>query len=222
MDGETRTLRIEIPPCIVEKQPGENFWSTTDLINGWSAVLGGQPLFWTGTIDLGGYAREMKRFYPSAGMIQQGMFLLQEGGDGAWMVTTVSSITIDLEALFLTTAFGGGLGFLDHGNVGGFQNQNWETVIFNETQLYVTNQNIQPNLLGIMQGLSEEQTGSLSPTASDTLYVAKMIIPNDSSDTMTKLTIPASRVILPGKFGTEPDVEYMMRLKRSTERSQQV
>ena len=102
---EERTLKIEIPPCIVGKLQGEVFWSDTDLINGWSAALGGQPLFWSGTIDLGGYAREMKTFYPSAGMIQQGMFLLQEGGEGAWVVTTVSSIPFDLQSLFLTTAF---------------------------------------------------------------------------------------------------------------------
>jgi len=220
---EERTLKIEIPPCIVGKLQGEVFWSDTDLINGWSAALGGQPLFWSGTIDLGGYAREMKTFYPSAGMIQQGMFLLQEGGEGAWVVTTVSSIPIDLQSLFLTTAFGSGLGFIDHGNVGLESNQNWETVIFNETELYVVNSNLSPNTLGIMQSLNQEQTGSLSPTATDTLYVVKMVIPNDPApNNMTRLTIPASRVILPGKFGTEPDVEYMMRLKRSTELSQQV
>ena len=102
----------------------------------------------------------------------------------------------------------------------GIDQQNWETVLFNETQLYVNNTNITPNALGVQQGLREEQTGSLSPTASDTLYCLKLAILNDVSS--TTILVPASRVILPGKFGTEPDVEYMMRLKRSVELSQQV
>ena len=37
-----------------------------------------------------------------------------------------------------------------------------------------------------------------------------------------QMYIPASRILLPGKFGTEPDVEYMMRLKRSVELANQV
>jgi hypothetical protein len=221
MSDQERTLRIEIPPSAATKLIGENDWTGIDLLNGWSTPLGGTVLIWQGEIDLSGYSRDMKTFYPSAGMIQQGMFFLQEGGEGAWVITTVSSTPIDLEELILSTSFGSGLGFLSMGGGLGLPgNQNWETVIFNETQLYVNNTNISPNTIGVQQKLNVEQTGSLSPTASDTLYVSKVIIPQGSD--MTSINIPASRVLLPGKFGTEPDVEYMMRLKRSTELSQQV
>jgi len=219
MDEETRTLRIEIPPTAVSKLVADPIWTDTSSINGWTAALGNTTLFWEGTIDLSGYVREMKTFYPSAGMTQEGMVLLQSGGEGVFVVTTVSSTPIDLNTLFISTVGGSGLGFLDFSGTGGNQ-QNWETVIFNETQLYVNNLNISPNTIGIQQGLSVEQTGSLSPTASDTLYVVKMIVPQGGL--MTSMNIPASRIILPGKFGTEPDVEYMMRLKRSVELSQQV
>lgn len=216
---DTRTLKIEIPPTSVARGPADPTWTTVTDINGWTTPLGGTTLFWTGTIDLAGYAREMKTFYPSAGMTQQGMVTRQIGGDGIFVVTVVSSTPVDLNTLFLSTGSGSGLGFLDFDGLG-LNQQNWETVLFNETQLYVNNLNISPNTIGIQQGLNVQQTGSLSPTATDTLFVVKMLIPQGPA--MTEMAIPASRILLPGKFGTEPDVEYMMRLKRSVELSQQV
>jgi hypothetical protein len=36
------------------------------------------------------------------------------------------------------------------------------------------------------------------------------------------LTIPASRIILPGTMDEEPELEYMMRLARSVELANQV
>jgi hypothetical protein len=216
---DTRTLRLEIPPTAVSKLVADPVWTTTTAINGWTPLPGSTVLAWTGTIDLAGYVREMKTFYPSAGMTQQGMVLLQSGGEGVFLVTTVSSTPVDLNSLFISTLGGSGLGFLDFSGLG-INQQNWETVLFNETQLYVNNVNISPNTIGIQQGLSVEQTGSLSATATDTLYVVKMAIPQGAQ--MTSMNIPASRVILPGKFGTEPDVEYMMRLKRSVELANQV
>jgi hypothetical protein len=219
MDEDTRTLRLEIPPTSVSRGAADPVWTGVADINGWNNPLGGTTLFWNGTIDLGGYAREMKTFYPSAGMTQQGMVTRQIAGDGIYVVTVVSSTPIDLNTLFLSTLGGSGLGFLDFDGLG-LNQQNWETVLFNETQLYVNNVNISPNTIGIQQGLTVQQTGSLSPTATDTLYIVKMVVPQGPG--MTEMAIPASRVIMPGKFGTEPDVEYMMRLKRSVELSQQV
>lgn len=219
MDEDTRTLTLEIPPTSVSRGAADPVWTGVTDINGWNNPLGGTTLFWTGTIDLGGYAREMKTFYPSAGMTQQGMVTRQIAGDGIYVVTVVSSTPIDLNTLFLSTLGGSGLGFLDFDGLG-LNQQNWETVLFNETQLYVNNVNISPNTIGIQQGLTVQQTGSLSPTATDTLYIVKMVVPQGPG--MTEMAIPASRVIMPGKFGTEPDVEYMMRLKRSVELSQQV
>jgi len=216
---DARTLKLEIPPTAVSKLVADPVWTTTTAINGWTPLPGSTVLAWTGTIDLAGYVREMKTFYPSAGMTQQGMVLLQSGGEGVFLVTTVSSTPVDLNSLFISTLGGSGLGFLDFSGLG-INQQNWETVLFNETQLYVNNVNISPNTIGIQQGLSVEQTGSLSPTAADTLYVVKMAIPQGAL--MTSMNIPASRVIIPGKFGTEPDVEYMMRLKRSVELANQV
>lgn len=216
MTDDTRTLTMEIPHVNVSKAEPDPTWTTITALSGWAPIASSPlSLAWRGTIDLSGYVREMKTFYPSAGFTQRGHFVLAQGGAGINTYTIISSIPLDPDEV-LTQLLSGGPGFLTFGA----GNQNWDTVLFAESQMYVVNANIQPNPFGILQLLDTHQSGSLSPTASDTLYCLKIVSPNDA--TQTTLLLPASRVILPGKFGTEPDVEYMMRLKRSVELSQQV
>jgi len=225
-ETDQRTLRIEIPPSLLVKLGPDPTWTNMTTANGWQFITPGfLGVFWEGTIDLSGYAREMKTFYPSGGMTQQASFMAEEAGAGNISYTIVSSIPLDAEAIFTQVInMNGGPGFLNNPGVGvpglGSNQQNWETVIFAESQIHVPNTNLTPNPVGINQLLSSYQTGSLSPTASDTLYVMKIVFPFGAAS--TSLSIPASRVIIPGIFGNEPDVEYMMRLKRSTELSQQV
>jgi hypothetical protein len=216
---DTRTLKIEIPTCNLIKQAEEPIWTDLTLANGWQTDASlGLNAFWTGTIDLSGYARDMKTFYPQAGIIQQGAFNTERGGEGSIIYTIVSSIPMEPLTVALNLLAGSAQGLLGS-LAAAVDQQNWETVLFAETELYVENMNISPNPFGIQQPLMNRQTGSLSPTASDTLYIMKMFLPLGSNQTVVQ--IPASRVIMPGKFGTEPDVEYMMRLKRSVELSQQ-
>jgi len=215
---DTRTLTMEIPLCFLSKAAVDPLWTNTSLSNGWLTDPAlGLIAFWTGTIDLSGYVREMKTFYPMAGIIQQGAFNAEQGGEGSILYTIVSSIPLDPLAVSSAVVGGSGMGLL---SLSGQTNQNYDTVLFAESELYVENANITPNAFGIQQPLLNRQTGSLSPTAADTLYVMKMVLPFGAAQ--TSITIPASRVLLPGKFGTEPDVEYMMRLKRSVELANQV
>jgi hypothetical protein len=216
---DTRTLRLEIPGCSFTKAAPDPTWTTTGASNGWQVLAGTVQLFWTGTIDLAGYVREMKTFYPAAAFTQKGSHTAEIGNGGTVLYTIVSTTPLDPLEVSANLLAGGGQGFLTPLQTG-LGNQNWETVLFAESDLLVTNANIQPNLFGILQTLSSEQSGSLSPTATDTLYVMKMFVP--FVNTQTSIMIPPARVIMPGKFGTEPDVEYMMRLKRSVELSQQV
>ena len=219
---DTRTLKIEIPPCSVDST-NQMFWDELDGLNGWSLLPGSQQVIvWEGTIDLSGYARDMKTFYPLAGFTQEGANHVSFGGTGQSSITIVSSIPLNPNVVALSWSTGGGPGFLDFvGTSTSGGQQNYETVIFAETQTHLINS--QFPALGVTQLLTKKQSGSLTPTASDTLYVMKIAQPfllaNLIGDSMS---LPASRVIIPGKFGTEPDVEYMMRLKRSVELSQQV
>jgi len=223
MDADRdRTLRIEIPGSIVSKTSEEPEWSDLTLSNGWSALPGSLTIYWEGSIDLSGYARDYKTFYPSGGVIQEGpeWYVLQ--GEGAVDYTIVSSVPVDVDNLLLQLGSNAGPGFISLPGIGtqtGFLSQNWETVMFAQSQYLVLNTSL-PTPSGTLQPLTVKQSGSLSPTAAQVLYVVKMVIPFGT--TLTQLGAPASRVILPGTMDQEPELEYMMRLSRSVELANQV
>ena len=226
---EEQTLRIEIPSCDVTKPtPEDTEWIGIDNLNGWNPVsIGGAPglvLGWLGSIDLSGYARDYKTFYPNGGVIQEGPYWTAFDGYGQTVCTVVSSVPIDLEQLAFTLTSNSTPGLIVNSTgIGGAGNnaQNWETTLFCETQVNLINSTL-PSL-GVCQPITRKQTGSLSPTAAQVLYVAKIVIPSVvASATGTTLSIPASRVILPGKMDQEPELNYMMRLSRSIELANQV
>lgn len=217
----TRTLRIEIPPCSVSGD-GED-WLDLSGLNGWQQLPGfGLLLYWQGTIDLSGYARDYKTFYPSGGVIQEGPYWVAFDGSGQTVCTVVSSVPIN--PTILATQLGGnsGPGFIDYGLFPTrSQQQDWNTVIFCETQTNLINLNLPQ--LGICQPISVKQSGSLAPTAAQVLYVVKLVIPATVAGLVgTSISIPASRVILPGTMDQEPELEYLMRLSRSVELANQV
>lgn len=224
MADNERILRIEIPPAAFTKLAEEPEWTGITAGNGWSQLPGSLTVYWEGSIDLSGYARDYKTFYPVGGIVQEGPYSYEQGGSISIVYYIVSSVPIDAETvqLQLSSALSGP-GFINQGFVGaaGYSDaQNWETVIFAESQMLVTNQNILPNTAGLQQRLDRNQSGSLSPTAGQVLYCMKMVIPFATDQ--ISIGIPASRVILPGTMDQEPELEYMMRLSRSIELANQV
>ena len=223
-EDRQRILRIEIPPCLITKDSPDPIWTGAGGLNGW-VPLASAPLnvYWKGTIDLSGYARDYKTFYPQGGVIQEGPYWSEEGCAGTIVYTIVSAIPLDPEQVYVQVAGSDtGPGFISWGPFGALTSdqQNWNTVLFAESQLLVPNVNIAPNSLGFLQGLEKRQSGSLTPTAAQVLYCMKMVMP--FAVNQTALRIPASRVILPGTMDQEPELEYMMRLARSVELANQV
>lgn len=227
MDADRdRTLRIEIPPCTLT---GDGIvWTDLTGLNGWSLVAAvPQAVYWSGSIDLSGYARDYKTFYPAGGVIQEGPYYSSLQGAGQVVLTVVSSVPLDEVAMVTQMAANNGPGFIDSITAAtGTNQQNWETVIFGESQVNLINGQL-PLTLGICQPLTNKQFGSLSPTAAQVLYVMKMVLP--FVDTSVEppsiginLLIPPSRVILPGTMDQEPELQYMMRLSRSVELANQV
>lgn len=220
-----RTLRIEIPQCAIGKGLEDDDWTAIDGLNGWQLVQGLYPA-WEGTIDLSGYTRDHKTFYPEGGVIQEGPYYGEVGCDGTIVYTVVSTIPIDLENLvYQCSTINGGLGFMNLGFTAAILDlpqQNWETVMFAQSEMLVTNSNISPNSIGICEPITLKQSGSLAPTATDTLYIGKVVVGVSNFSSSTSCVIPASRIVLAGMIGEEPDVEYLMRLKRSVELANQV
>jgi len=225
MDADRdRTLRIEIPPAQFSKAAEEPEWSILAASNGWSAIPGFLGVYWQGSIDLSGYARDYKTFYPAGGVVQEGPYSFEVGGSGSIVYYIVSSVPLNAETIFFQLGSAlAGPGFINLNTIAGLgysSSQNWETTLFAESQMLVTNANITPNPFGIQQRLERNQSGSLSPTAGEVLYCMKMVIPLATDQ--TTIGIPASRIILPGTMDQEPELEYIMRLSRSVELANQV
>ena len=71
----------------------------------------------------------------------------------------------------------------------------------------------------IYRVVSSQSASSLEPTAADKLYCYRLITMSGTSGGMSK---PAARVMIPCTITIEPNLEYMMRLKRSYELANQV
>ena len=224
MDDLDRTLRIEIPAVLVTKASVEPEWNpdaSFSSFNGWEVVeAAGVPtlsLYWAGTIDLSGYARDYKTFVPAGGVLQEGAYSYENGSDGTIVYTVISSTPLDAAQVYAQVAVLSSPGLLSWGGLGAFaeNQQNFEQIIFAQSQMFVPNTQIVPNTAGILQPLETRQTGSMSPTAAEVLYCMKMVIPFALDQ--TSLGIPASRVLLIGQMTQEPELEYMMRLSRSVQ-----
>ena len=217
-EDRERTLRIEIPACNLAGVDGITFNDLSGL-NGWVQIpsaVPGTAVYWEGTIDLSGYARDYKTFYPTGGVIQEGAAWTAFGGSGQTVLTYVSSIPLDVDAIVAAFLVGSGPGFME-----GSDQQTWTSLLFAESQVNLINANLPA--LGICQPITVKQSGSLSPTAAQVLYVMKIVMPTTVLGQIgTTLNIPASRIILPGTMDQEPELEYMMRLARSVELANQV
>ena len=73
--------------------------------------------------------------------------------------------------------------------------------------------------------ITDNYFSSLEPTAADCLYCYRVIsvpVPGNEEEGIARVGLPAKRVILDAFTVEEPDLEYMMRLKRSYELANQV
>jgi hypothetical protein len=83
------------------------------------------------------------------------------------------------------------------------------------------------NGFGYSRVIQANEFSSLEPTAADCIYCYRLIVlPESYTRTsergLTSLLIPPKRVLLDATTDKEPDIEYLMRLKRSYELANQV
>jgi len=227
MLDDERILRMEIPAALFESSD-EKYWDGLEYINGWS-VYGGLIAYWAGTIDLSGYARDRKTFVPRTAFTQYAGHFTSYDGAGQQVLTIVSSVPMenDIEAIYQNMFYNSSPGFLTYATgslpvVLPTGQQDWNTVMFSEYQQNALNSTLAT--AGVCIPVLINQGGSLAPTASDTLYVLKIVRPSENADgdIGTAMMIPASRIVIPGVMTQEPDLEYMMRLSRSVQLANQV
>lgn len=217
---KTRTIIEQVPPTACTYLNNE--W--IDLENGWfnldGAVIGiTDAIGYESTIDLSGYQIQEKTFFPSRQTIQTagpyvGYFPASGHTGGVLSVTElISQVPLDIDRVWA-----------DMQSIAAGQRQTFPSfidgqgefsdMILGRWRLMGTNQ-----LLSVGESihltLQEEWFGSGEPTAADMLYVYVIIEANVTKADGDYMRIPPSRMILGGSVGTEKELEYMMRLRRS-------
>lgn len=241
-----RTLVAETPPLFVEANRIVQRYDLQTATE-WRSIDPGtfnQMWLHESTIDLGGYTRQddMTVYFRASFEQKSGPYTAVwaateqnplSGFDAAMQeVTIISSVpftdTQILNSLLIApgfTVYSSPLFTTDFGNfdrthiIHGRRIDHTVSSTFGASQFTNGGQ-------GYMLPVDTCEFSSLEPTAADTLYVYRvLLLPRPSIQDSTGLTlaaVPSRRIILDTMVDTEPELSYMMRLKRSYELANQV
>jgi len=193
-----------------------NVWEL-GLSPGWSQPTPGAPFFVSETyFDLAGLTIDDKTlFFEAAGCTTMFNPLTTNSapGDSCQIVNIMSTRQLtdaELGQFLLFGNFAGGFS--------GIKGITYLETIYARLQEYATD--IDTNGWGKMVLVSDNQIGSLEPTASDRIYSYKVVqIKVDTA--MSGLQTYPTRHILRARATEEPEYQYLMRLKRSYELQQE-
>ena len=176
------------------------------------------PIMWTmNTIDLGGLERMDETFFPVGSAIQDPMFY-NNNASATPALHVIDLITDKLIDPALAVQMTNGVGPLFGSNYGMLGDGNDATTILMGSYRFMTgNSNL--TYPQVMRTEKASIFSSGEPTAASLLYCYRIIVPIVDGDS-TVIAIPAARFYLTGVRDNEPDLEYMMRLKRSYELDQ--
>ena len=186
------------------------------------------------TLDLGGYTRQadMTVYFRNSFQQRGGVDTVfwnayDAANDGIIENVIISSVPFTDDQLiaaqitqpgFTPIPFAG----LDFGN---FDRTH---IIHGEYKIHYANSIIGSSAFGgsgsaTLQALSDNNYSSLEPTAADTLYCYRVIsCPLLGSTQVTQIALAPLRVLMSITTAEEPELSYMMRLKRSYELANQV
>mgnify|MGYP006089364113 CR=1 FL=1 len=181
-------------------------------------ILG--PIMWTvNTIDLAGLELAKETFFPVGSSIQDPMLYFNDSTTTAAMhvFDLITDKLIDPLLAVQMTFIPGGNPFSgsNYGMMG--EGNDATTIIMGSYRFKTGNTN-----LTYPQIMRTEQASIFSsgePTAASKLYCYRIVIPLVDLG-VTIIGVPAARFYLTGVRDEEPDLEYMMRLKRSYELDQ--
>ena len=186
------------------------------------------------TIDLGGYTRQddMTVYFRNSFEQRGGTDAIfwnfyDAQSDSVIENIIVSSVPFTDNQLLAAQIYSPGFtpypgGGLDYGN---FDRTH---IIHGEYKLYYANSIIGSSSFAdpgaaTLQALTDNVYSSLEPTAADTLYCYRVIsCPDPANTQITQVALPPMRVLMSITTEVEPELSYMMRLKRSYELANQV
>jgi hypothetical protein len=243
MDEQERTLRFEIPPSGFDVDPADG--TLTQQLDkyggGWRVLPGYQATcYFESSIDLSGYAMEDLTFVPFASYTQMAQPTAYNEGAGIMRADIITTVPMDPALMLNTILVGSAPGMLTPMTIPGaveYEAVNPDVVMHSRVSFASQDTTFPGNWY--LSEQSVDHQSSLEPTAADKLYLLSVVVvlrdvnPSPGDPTATPpippgnpfgdyLSNPARRVLIPGKWVKEPDLEYMMRLKRSYELANQV
>ncbi len=186
-------------------------------------------------IDLSGYVQNdltvgfRRSFEQKGGLDQIFWDTFDVKSDGVVETTLISSVPFNNEQLQVAYAINPGFipfatTFFDFGNF------NRTHIIHGRLEQYFPNSTIGSSSFATsgnatLMHITDNYFSSLEPTAADCLYCYRIIVvpvAGRNDEGVTQVTLPPKRIILDAFTVEEPELEYMMRLKRSYELANQV
>jgi hypothetical protein len=220
-----RTISTMIPSLILEKAEVDPEWNT--YRNGWLPILS-VPFasYYEDSIDLSGYALQGMTFFPELGFLQESPLRSITGSEAGGMIDTtiVSSVPLNVDSVIRELIFSSAPGLIPLGNVGITDPSDWSQILY----CRIRHDTLDPafaSSTGFTRPVDIGQVGSLEPTAADKLFITRIVQPYGTvtnTELYGTLGAPAQRVGFRGSMAEEPEIEYMMRLKRSYELANQV
>ena len=245
-----RTLVAETPPLYVVNNRFNQQWDQDNPAE-WRNIgtyTTNQAYLHSSTIDLGGYTRQddltvfFRSSFEQKGGTYNAVWQAADGPPGAGPINgydatisesiIISSVPLNDDNVLLSTLTAPGftpaqsVAFpQDYGNFDRTVIIHGRRIVHGLSTTFGAMPFNAPGE-GFMLPLDTFDFSSLEPTAADTLYVYRLIfLPRPSISDSTGLTaafIPPRRIMLDSLVSEEPDLSYMMRLKRSYELANQV
>lgn len=202
-----RTLVKYHAPLIVDKVAPNDYDITAGTNQGNWKKLEGTVFLSSTFIDLSGVAMDEETVFPEMITVQEGgLGNTLTGAAGDSMVTTdiISSVALDIETVYGKLLLYGA-GFPN--GAGDFQH-----IQYARTERHTLDLDTQA---AFPFKAESNQSGSMYATASDRLYVYRLVFIYDVSNTLQTARRGPARVVLGVNVQKEQDYQYMMRLKRS-------
>lgn len=165
-------------------------------------------------LDLAGVAMEDETIFFDGITVQEGGIgnaITGQAGDSFVVLDIVSSIPLDIDGDFGNILLHGA-GFPFGGK------SNFDHIQYSRTNRFTLDLDTSA---AFAFKASSEQSGSLYPTASDRLYIYRLVSIFDFSNALTSMGVASSRVVFAVNTKEEPTYQYLMRLKRSYDLQQE-
>lgn len=231
MKDKVVTLCEEIPGLQLVAASDRFEWA--GLGNGWfdlesrNGSLNQYTFFaYQTSIDVSGWGNQGLSFFPIQAGIQEGRTYTYLVDDSLRVIDLISDSPLDVAAFAepnladsteLTVP--GLLQSITSNDLRVFAPLGWENVLYGNDRLFQHNNNLQGTLV---LPVSSRDFGSMNPTASDKLYVTRIIVCDTAETAQTGgiLNVPKTRFIIKGQLKSESDLSYVFRLKDSFKTTQ--